>query len=313
MPKVSVIVPVYNVERYLKRALDSLLGQTYGDFEAICVDDGATDGSGKILEEYAQKDSRVKVVKQVNQGLSMARNNGLKEAVGEYVFFFDSDDAMHPQLLEFAVRAAEQNNAALVCFDYEDSDGVAYNPKELDFSKVKCRKNLQPLFLGCGRKGVPFSVWTKLYRRDALEGIEFIPKIHFEDYPHTYAVLSKHPKAAVLDAKLYFYTKRQDNISNSKDTAQRIRDYVTGINYVYDIYKNDGLAKERNFLKRSFIPMVLKHQLGRCRRASAEAQPEMWKVFSEELADLAAKNMLSWRGHKLSRYFTYRKLIKACK
>jgi glycosyltransferase involved in cell wall biosynthesis len=102
-PKVSIIIPVYNTEAYLERALTSVLSQTYRDFEAICVNDGSTDNSLAILESYAQKDSRIKIISQDNQGLSMARNNGLKEAQGEYVYFFDSDDALHPQMLEITV------------------------------------------------------------------------------------------------------------------------------------------------------------------------------------------------------------------
>ena len=100
MPKISVVLPIYNVEKYLRRCLNSLLNQTFTDFEAICVNDGSLDKSLHILEEYASKDFRIKIVTQENQGLSMARNNGLKIAQGDYIYFLDSDDAIHPQLLE---------------------------------------------------------------------------------------------------------------------------------------------------------------------------------------------------------------------
>ena len=98
--KISIIIPIYKVEKYLQSCLDSVLAQTFKDWEAICVNDGSPDNSGKILTEYAKKDPRIKIITQNNQGPSVARNNGLKQANGKYIFFLDSDDFIHPQLLE---------------------------------------------------------------------------------------------------------------------------------------------------------------------------------------------------------------------
>lgn len=116
MPKVSIIIPCYKVEKYLKRCLDSVLSQTFCQWEAICVDDGSPDECGAILDQYAKCDYRIKVIHQENQGLSMARNNGKKLATGDYIYFLDSDDAMHPQLLEVAYGLAQKHNADLVNF-----------------------------------------------------------------------------------------------------------------------------------------------------------------------------------------------------
>lgn len=108
---VSVIIPIYNVEKYLPECLDSLLAQTYPHWQAICVNDGSKDNSLQILQQYAAKDKRFSIINQENQGLSMARNNGLKQAKGEYVYFLDSDDCLHPQCLEAAYSCAEKYQA----------------------------------------------------------------------------------------------------------------------------------------------------------------------------------------------------------
>ena len=118
MPKISIIIPCYNVEKYLHRCLDSVIGQTFEDFEVICVNDGSPDNSGSILEEYAAKDKRIKILTQKNQGLSMARNNGKALAQGKYIYFLDSDDFIHPQCLEIAHYIAEKYEVDLVSFDF---------------------------------------------------------------------------------------------------------------------------------------------------------------------------------------------------
>ena len=99
MPEISVIMPVYNVEKYLRECLDSLLAQTFTDFEAICVNDGSTDGSPAILEEYAAKDNRIKIIDQPNSGAAKSRNNGMTIACGKYWMFLDSDDWFMPDML----------------------------------------------------------------------------------------------------------------------------------------------------------------------------------------------------------------------
>ena len=116
MPKVSVIIPVYNVEKYLSECLDSVVNQTLKDIEIICVNDGSPDGSAEILEEYAQKDNRIKVITQENRGVSEARNSGLKIASGEYIAFLDSDDYIDLKFFEqLYKRGIESNSDVVVC------------------------------------------------------------------------------------------------------------------------------------------------------------------------------------------------------
>ena len=113
-PKISIIIPMYNVEKYLKRCLDSVLNQTFQDWTAICIDDGSPDNSGKIAEEYAKKDKRFVVIHKENGGLSDARNAGMKKVKTEYVMFLDSDDFIHPQTLEVAYWLAQKNGTDIV-------------------------------------------------------------------------------------------------------------------------------------------------------------------------------------------------------
>ena len=119
MPAISVIIPIYNVEKYLRRCLDSVLNQTFSDWEAICVNDGSPDGSAAILSEYAARDARFKIVNKPNGGLSDARNAGMAVATGDYVLYLDSDDFIHPQTMEITHYMAMRDGSDIVSFTYD--------------------------------------------------------------------------------------------------------------------------------------------------------------------------------------------------
>ena len=114
---VSIVIPIYNVEKYLNECVDSVIVQTYHDLEIILVDDGSTDNSGKLCDEYKKIDDRIKVIHQKNGGLSAARNTGMDSAIGEYLYFLDSDDYIEPQTVERLVDTIEQEKADIVLFD----------------------------------------------------------------------------------------------------------------------------------------------------------------------------------------------------
>ena len=171
MPVVSVIIPVYNVEKYLNQCLDSVLNQTLQDIEVICVNDSSTDGSLAILEEYAKKDERMTVVTQPNSGAGAARNKGLSLAVGKYLSFLDSDDFFEPDMLELAYKKAEEDRADFVVFQ---SDQYYANKKKFvevswtlrekeippytPFSHRQMTDNIFKVFVGWA--------WDKLYNRE---------------------------------------------------------------------------------------------------------------------------------------------------
>ncbi|MBM6854701.1 glycosyltransferase family 2 protein [Mediterraneibacter glycyrrhizinilyticus] len=177
MPLVSVIIPVYNVEKYLRQCLDSVTAQTLSDIEIICVNDSSTDGSLSILEEYAEKDDRIRVVTQQNGGAGAARNRGLSMASGKYLSFLDSDDFFEPDMLELAYRKAEEDRADFVVFNsnqyYTDKEKfveVAWTlrvkeiPPYTPFSHRQMTDNIFKVFVGWA--------WDKLYNR------EFVMKNH---------------------------------------------------------------------------------------------------------------------------------------
>jgi len=310
MPKISVIMPVYNVEKYLKRAVKSVLSQTFEDFELICVNDGSPDNSLKILEEYGAKDARIKIISQENKGLSVARNVGLKEACGEWVYFFDSDDALHPQAFELCLMAASRYDADMVCFDYQKSDGKSYHPTVIDAAKVKAKVSKNPLDYAfkTGAYRISFNVWTKLYKRAIVENISFIKGIHFEDCPHTFAVLQKHPKTAIMQEKLYFYTVNPASISNQKASPKQIEDYFEVIKYTYGVYQNTNDLK---VIRKYLFPKLLRTQLRRLKKAPNDVRPLMTQVFKKELWYLADKNMLSPLSCGIFKYLEYMKILKA--
>lgn len=307
MPKISVIIPIYNVEKYLKRCLDSLLEQTFTDFEAICVNDGSADKSLHILKEYAKKDTRIKIVTQSNQGLSMARNNGLKIAQGNYIYFLDSDDAIHPQLLQIAHTFAIKHNADMVCFGYKKSDGIKYAPQNINIEKLQYKITDKPLNLALSNSKfrIPFNVWTKFYKKEILNDINFIKGILYEDYPHTYAILAKSPKTVLIDAQLYFYTLNKNSISHQKITVKQIESFNKGVEFVINEYKNKPELKK---IKHGLLPKLLKHQLKRCKKAPKEIKEQMYKIFSSELKNLFSKNLVSVFGCGFLRYLTYKKI-----
>lgn len=119
-PLISIVIPVYNAEKYLRACLDSVLAQTYKNWEAICVNDGSSDNSAKILEEYAAKDARFHIINQQNSGVSTARNTGLRQTTGKYLMYLDSDDIWHPQTLEILQNVMEKSNADMGCFKYQE-------------------------------------------------------------------------------------------------------------------------------------------------------------------------------------------------
>lgn len=307
-PKVSVIVPVYNVEKYLSRCLDSLLSQTFTDFEALCINDGSRDGSLEILKQYAAKDSRIQIISQENQGLSEARNKGVSLAKGQYIYFLDSDDVIHPQLLEICWHMAESKNADFVCFSF--IEGEATTPFiNYDINTLSYKETQTPLFFQKKRHKWKISVhsWNKFYKKDLLKDISFIPHITTEDVPYTYSVLHKKPKTIILNIPLYYHTYNPEGLFHSPITIQKIKSWHTSLDTIHHLYTDQ---KEREFIIKELVPNMLKQQLNFIKQAPKEQQPTLFHAFAEELIDLKNKRCLKWRGHKISRYFLYRKLIK---
>ena len=225
---ISVIVPVYNVEEYLPACIDSLLHQGEVHLEIILIDDGSTDNSGAIADQYAKQDSRIKVIHQENRGLSCARNTGIDESRGKYIAFVDSDDWIMENSLCQLYQIAVENQCDIVKgdFQYNQQDRNVKSP----FNPVP-KELLNTVLSGnecfCGlvksRAFVPM-VWSYLYRRDYIEQIKmrFEEGIIHEDELWTPLVLCQALRIVIIDLVFYYYRQREDSIMESSNTQIRL-------------------------------------------------------------------------------------------
>lgn len=309
--RVSVIMSVYNVQDYLGQALASLAAQTFPRFEVICVDDGSTDASACILENFAERDSRFQVIRQENQGISVARNVGLKMARGEYIYFMDGDDVIHPRLLEIALHFAGRYSADMVSFSFKpilpDETAVFQSYRDINDIAYKIpRRPLKHIGKDCSWK-ILGTVWSKLYRRSILEDKYFLEGICFEDYPMVMRILYDAPKTVILREKLYFYRRNPASVSNAAMTPKQLQDYHTGLNDVFALYsQNPALLSEAI---QYLFSNILKQQYNKIRRSSLEAQAALFEVFAAELDDLDQKKCIRLSGNKFGKWLAYRRLI----
>ena len=212
----SVIVPVYNVEAYLPRCVDSILQQSYENLEVILVDDGSRDGSGRICDEYAARDSRVRVIHKENGGLSSARNAGLDAAAGEYLTFVDSDDWIEPDAYGPMVALLEGSSAALVCGGRYDVDGktgektLGLCPKKTETVSGEAMAGRIFLWDGCDS-----SACDKLYRRCLLEKFRYPEGKVCEDVCVTYKIVLEAETVVLWDRPFYNYYHRPNSITTA--------------------------------------------------------------------------------------------------
>ncbi len=212
-PLISVIVPVYNVERYLAKCIDSILAQTYPSLEIILVDDGSKDSSGAICDSYAKKDSRIRVIHKENGGLSDARNRGIEEARGEYLGFIDSDDYIDPDMYEVLYETLERHGADMsMCGVYELYDGQAAEqvPEISDFG---CTSEEAMKIVIDGQINYAYAV-NKLYKRELFDGIRYPVGKIIEDAFVILFLLEKTKKVALTNAKKYYYFHRENSITS---------------------------------------------------------------------------------------------------
>jgi glycosyltransferase involved in cell wall biosynthesis len=224
MKKVSVIVPVYNVEAFLPECLDSLLAQNYPNLELLVVDDGATDGSGAICDEYAARDGRITVIHQKNMGLSGARNTGLEQADGDYIMFVDSDDYVMPDYVGHMVAAIEQEEADIViCRFYncnEQEDGT-YRPTPcVSEPQQYCLSGSEILPRRFDEMKMYYGVaWNKIFRREVLSHVRFPEGRTCEDVWASLDYYLRCNKVICLGEMLYCYRNRMGSISQSSSLA----------------------------------------------------------------------------------------------
>lgn len=232
-PLISVIVPVYNVEPYLRRCVDSILRQTYRNLEILLVDDGSTDRSGTICDACAQQDTRVKVIHQKNQGQAAARNHGIDQAKGEYLSFVDSDDFIEERMLETLCRDAAEAGVMLAAAGFRKvSDAVASSaPTEGIGPEIMSGKEaIDSLLLSEEIGDFP---WNKLYDRRLFDGVRYPEGYIFEDLGTTYRLVERCPRISFRREALYNYYQRADSTLNQ---TKKLRFYENKFDMGYSRY-----------------------------------------------------------------------------
>lgn len=225
MLKISIIVPVYNVEQYLENCIESILNQTFKDYELILVDDGATDKSGEICDKYEKKDSRIRVIHKSNGGLSSARNAGLDVACGKYIGFVDSDDSIHPKMYEILYDLAQKYKSDISCCNYKHTYSLVNEEREeMKLTEVIEMDNIQAVNTLYDKDiGVRLVVaWNKLYSRDLFENLRYeVGRIH-EDEFIAHRLLYKSNKTVYINSELYYYLQREGSIMSQISYKRKV-------------------------------------------------------------------------------------------
>lgn len=210
---ISVIIPVYNVEEYLGKCLDSIIMQSYRNFEVILINDGSSDNSLKICEKYADKDKRIVLVNQNNSGVSKARNVGLLKAKGKYITFIDSDDTVDSRYLEILYRNLKSTKADISMCTWNCKENIVYN----DRHNLKCWSRQQTFLNMFKTKKIDGSVCSKLYRRECVENLFFDENLKIgEDQLFAIKAIEKASKVVFQEIPLYTYFIRTTSAMNSK-------------------------------------------------------------------------------------------------
>ena len=262
---ISIIVPIYNVEKYLKYCLDGILKQSYKNLEIILVDDGSTDRCGQICDEYAMIDERIKVIHKPNAGLADARNTGLKYAIGNYIGFIDSDDYIYPSFYEELFALIKKYNADIAECEFkrinesniENCKEILNNENEKRIIVEKEENNTEALELLYGPRLQPYIkkvvVWNKLYKKDLLDNVSFpVGKLHEDEYT-TFQIINKAKKIISTNRVLHGYIQTNNSIMRQEIKQKRIEDnldaYIKSSDYFSSINEEIEVKSRRRYLE----------------------------------------------------------------
>lgn len=244
---ISLIIPVYKVEKYLEKCIQSVINQTYENLQIILVDDGSPDNCGKICDEYAKKDHRIEVIHKSNGGLSDARNKGLEIAKGEYIGFVDSDDYIEADMYEVLYNLLKQYNADVsICNFYTVSQGkISIKNADNGINDYNRIEILKEILLD---RNIQSYAWNKLYKKELFDEIKYPIGKKYEDIGTTFYVFEKCNKIVVTSEPEYYYLKRSDSLVNNV-TESTVLDYTEIIiqRYLYTKENIKELKKYNNY------------------------------------------------------------------
>ena len=284
MPKVSVIVPIYNVEKYLEKCINSLLSQTLEDIQIILVNDGSKDNSGNIAREYEKNNkNRIIYVEKENGGLSDARNYGLKYATGDFIAFLDSDDYIEKNAYEEMYNKAIEENA-----DYVECDFLWEFPNKIRVDKQYPYKNKKEML-----SFVRVVAWNKLIKRQLIidNNLEFPKGLRYEDVEFTYKLIPFVNRFAYVDKPFIHYVQREDSIANVQN--ERTAEIFTVLDNVIEFYKKNNIYEEyRNELEYNYARYLLCSSLKRMCKIKDKSIREKLLTESWERLNL---NFPNWK------------------
>lgn len=283
-PTISIITPAYNVEGYLSKCLNSILNQTFRDYELILIDDGSTDNTGKICDEFAQRDPRIRLIHQENMGVSDSWNKGVEIAKGEYIGFVDSDDYIHPQMYEILYRAIKETDSNIAFCDFRKCMWWAYDNAELDpFTDCHFRisgmaEELRSITL----PGSAAFIWKGLYKKECIENIGFLSSNSIQDRMWSPIAVLNAKKIVRVDRELYLHQVRNDSDSH--------RDF--SINYTDAFYAHCRLLDYLKDRAPEWIPLFTMNLFSYClntvilmRRNHYRYDPAVLKKGIDEIMD----------------------------
>lgn len=247
LPLISIIIPVYNVAKYIDTCMQSVCTQTYSNLEIILVDDGSTDESGALCEKWKYQDNRIKLLHQTNKGLSAARNAALDIAQGEWIGFVDSDDWINTEMYESLYKLAKTENADIAACSYQREERNLYKTKYAS-GKVETFTNWEALILLVKNKRLQNHVWSKLYRKELFDKVRFPEGIMYEDVAVSYKIFNQANRVALIDIPFYHYRIRPNSITDNRRTnVEKEYHYFLNICQQIEFIVQQGIWREATY------------------------------------------------------------------
>ena len=316
--KISVIVPIYKVEKYLRRCIDSIINQTFKNIEIILVNDGSPDNCPKICEEYKNKDNRIIIINQENQGLSAARNSGIRIARGQYLVFIDSDDYIEEDMIEYLYEGIVKYDVDISCCGYVAVYDNGIKEKITVPSEDTIYKKEEALNILLLNGYIDVVAWNKLYKKELFNNILYPTGKLYEDMLTTYKLISVSDKILLRPKEKYFYCKRNDSIGGnqfSNKTLELLKACDEVYNYVAKEYKTTPILEIARVQWYVVVwnKMILSNEFDK--NLLSKIRKMIYKnifniVFSKELNNVRKFQLLLLFLNKCVYKFCYKRFIK---
>ncbi len=300
--KISIIVPIYNGEYYIDKCIQSILNQTYSNIEILLINDGSSDNTRKICEEYEKKDDRIKLINKENSGPGSAKNTGIEYATGDYIGFVDSDDYIDEDMFETLYKLCIKNDAdvSMVAFtkvvDGKEMKTINFSGETIIYNKFEAMKEL---FLDGEIKNYS---WNKLFKKELFEGVRFPEKLKYEDVDITYRLLEKINKLAYKKVSKYYYVQRSNSIVNS-NSYKNLKDYVIVTKNRYENLKNKYEELEKHNAMGFIVNMIIMYK-----NAVTYDIPELYNDF-EDNYELFCELTEKYKTDCFSEFNNYKRVL----